>query len=88
MNFFIIREVIDMARQKKTTSSSSGAVRATASRPAKAGAGPKPAAAPVSHQRIEMRAYYKSEQRGFSPGMELQDWLEAESEESRELEEA
>lgn len=31
-------------------------------------------------QWVEERAYYKAEQRGFAPGMELQDWLEAEDE--------
>ena len=31
-------------------------------------------------QQVAMRAYYKSEARGFSPGRELDDWLEAETE--------
>ena len=29
-------------------------------------------------QRIAVAAYYRSEQRGFLPGGELEDWLEAE----------
>jgi hypothetical protein len=32
------------------------------------------------HRRICERAYYKALQRGFAPGSELRDWLEAESE--------
>ncbi len=31
-------------------------------------------------RRIAQAAYFKSEHRGFAPGMELEDWLEAESE--------
>jgi hypothetical protein len=29
---------------------------------------------------VEEAAYYKAEKRGFTPGYELQDWLEAEAE--------
>jgi hypothetical protein len=31
-------------------------------------------------RRIEMNAYFKAKARGFAPGYELQDWLEAERE--------
>jgi hypothetical protein len=31
-------------------------------------------------RRIELAAYYRAERRGFAPGYELQDWLEAEAE--------
>jgi len=31
-------------------------------------------------RRIREAAYYKAERRGFSPGQELEDWLEAEEE--------
>jgi len=31
-------------------------------------------------EMIAEAAYYKAEKRGFAPGMELQDWLEAERE--------
>ncbi len=31
-------------------------------------------------RRIEMLAYFKAKARGFAPGYELQDWLEAERE--------
>jgi len=31
-------------------------------------------------RRIEMQAYLKAKARGFAPGYELQDWLEAERE--------
>jgi hypothetical protein len=30
--------------------------------------------------RIDLSAYYKSEARGYEPGHEIQDWLEAEEE--------
>lgn len=35
---------------------------------------------PEIDERIAERAYYKAESRGFAPGFELQDWLEAEQE--------
>lgn len=31
-------------------------------------------------RRIEEAAYYRAKQRGFEPGHELEDWIEAESE--------
>jgi hypothetical protein len=34
----------------------------------------------VTHHEISKTAYYKSEQRGFEPGYELDDWLRAEAE--------
>lgn len=42
------------------------------------------------HNMIELAAYYRAQQRGFVPGSELQDWLDAEQEigarlDSREL---
>ncbi len=36
-------------------------------------------------QLIAKAAYYRAEKRGFTPGHELQDWLEAESEVSKML---
>ena len=30
--------------------------------------------------RIAIAAYYKAEERGYEPGYEIQDWLEAEAE--------
>lgn len=32
------------------------------------------------HERIERRAYELAEQRGFAPGQEVEDWLQAERE--------
>ena len=32
------------------------------------------------HEKIKQAAYFKAEHRGFIPGFELQDWLEAEQE--------
>jgi hypothetical protein len=44
----------------------------------------EPSMPPVSeedlHRVIQETAYYKAQARGFAPGGELQDWLEAESE--------
>ncbi len=34
-------------------------------------------------RRIEMQAYFKAKARGFQPGYEMQDWLEAEREVKR-----
>jgi hypothetical protein len=36
--------------------------------------------------RIEEAAYYRAQQRGFSPGFELDDWIAAESEVMRQIE--
>jgi hypothetical protein len=42
---------------------------------------PSAAAAPEHYQAmIAVAAYYKAEQRGFAPGYEIADWLEAERE--------
>ena len=38
--------------------------------------------AEIRHQRIAWLAYYKAEKRGFEPGLELEDWLEAEKAEA------
>ncbi len=58
------------------------------SKPRRAGtalAGVKPVSqAPVSPgdraQMVALAAYYRAERRGFEPGRELEDWLEAEAE--------
>lgn len=34
----------------------------------------------IDRTKIEKAAYYKAEKRNFSPGNEVQDWLEAEAE--------
>ncbi len=34
----------------------------------------------MSQEMIAVAAYYKAEKRGFSPGSEVEDWLEAEKE--------
>ncbi len=44
----------------------------------------------VPHPKTEdiaMRAYYKAEARGYEPGHEIQDWLDAEAEIAREIKE-
>lgn len=32
------------------------------------------------HERIQRAAYFRAERRGFAPGFEIDDWLEAERE--------
>jgi hypothetical protein len=52
-------------------------------KPVTKAATPKPAEQPAPEdvrRRIEMQAYFKAKARGFEPGYELQDWLEAERE--------
>lgn len=45
-------------------------------------AGPQPEQAPIvseeRHRRVAEAAYYLAERRGFKPGQEIDDWLEAE----------
>jgi len=41
---------------------------------------PPVAEAPDLHARIAELAYFKAQQRGFEPGRDLEDWLEAETE--------
>jgi len=50
-------------------------------RKAKANAVPTPAA--ERYQLIAEAAYFISERRGFAPGSELEDWIEAEAEIAR-----
>jgi hypothetical protein len=46
-------------------------------------AAPAPAGDPARRARIAIAAYYRAERRGFTPGRELDDWLEAEREVDR-----
>lgn len=39
---------------------------------------PAPSGDPARRARIAIAAYYRAERRGFAPGRELEDWLEAE----------
>lgn len=41
---------------------------------------PLQASVPDRQLQIAELAYFRAEKRGFAPGLELQDWLEAESE--------
>jgi Protein of unknown function (DUF2934) len=38
------------------------------------------------YYEIALRAYYKAEARGYEPGHEIQDWLDAEAEVMAEIE--
>ena len=65
------------ATARKPAASATAAPRARAAMVAA-----KPAAPTVEERRrwIAIAAYHRAEQRGFVPGYELQDWLEAEGE--------
>jgi hypothetical protein len=52
---------------------------APASRTPKAVSSPKPTSEEV-RQLISEAAYYRAKQRGFAPGRELDDWVQAEAE--------
>lgn len=41
---------------------------------------PAPPGDPARRARIAIAAYYRAERRGFAPGREIEDWLEAERE--------
>lgn len=41
---------------------------------------PASVAAPITHEAIELRAYFRYTHRGFVDGFALDDWLEAEQE--------
>ena len=58
-------------------------MKTPAKKPSKALGTPTDAASsdsPSSPEAIAVAAYYRAEQRGFTPGGELDDWLEAERE--------
>lgn len=46
---------------------------------------PAPPHDPARRARIAIAAYYRAERRGFAPGRELEDWLEAEREVDRAI---
>jgi hypothetical protein len=54
-----------------------------------AGEQPGPSPGPVDPEertrRVALAAYFRAQQRGFAPGCELEDWLEAERQVDREL---
>ncbi len=79
---------ITQARSQKGKASpktASGRGRTVAPTPSKGNSKDFPAAAPsISAEErqnlIARAAYFRAEKRGFSPGCELQDWVEAETE--------
>ena len=60
-----------------TTGSPRGAARKRSAKPQTAGAKTVPE---QRHQLIAQAAYFIAERRGFAPGNELEDWLQAEAE--------
>ena len=77
-----------MAKGKTTSTPRTPSKPAQSQRPAKAA--PGNAAAKLSpeevYKLIQESAYFKAKQRGFVPGHEVQDWIEAEAEVRRRLE--
>lgn len=71
----------------KASATSHSAARAPVAAPksAKGDSGAKPASHPALNPQererlIAQAAYFRAEKRGFAPGCELQDWVEAEAE--------
>lgn len=60
-----LREIEQISQKNTTTMKQSEPLQATRKLP---------------QEQIATAAYYKAERRGFTPGMELEDWLEAEKE--------
>ncbi len=77
------------SQKGKATAKAAGARSATSvQKPSKGDSKNYPASLPVisaeERQNLIARvAYFRAEKRGFSPGCELQDWFEAESEVKR-----
>jgi len=71
-----------------TRTSQAEALRTAVSEPADR---PEPASRRSSVPEVELRAqiseaaYYRAQQRGFSPGFELDDWIAAEAEVTKRL---
>ena len=68
---------------KAATAVRAGVAPAAKPRKRKTEAPPGPGAAIGLHERemmIARAAYFRAEKRGFAPGNELQDWIEAEAE--------
>lgn len=66
-----------MRRARSRRDSASARAAPAAARKAPAGAVIPPQ---EREQMIARAAYYRAERRGFAPGYELEDWLEAEAE--------
>ena len=78
-------EVIPKAAKAAKVEKAARAGVAPVSKPKKrkAEAPPGPGAAVGLHERemmVARAAYFRAEKRGFAPGYELQDWIEAEAE--------
>jgi hypothetical protein len=81
-------------RPTATAATRSGGARSAGSKPLQAERPAKTATdAPVSklspeevYKLIQESAYFKAKARGFAPGHEVQDWIEAEAEVRRRLE--
>jgi hypothetical protein len=75
--------MVTRTRNSTTESNKTTAAKAagTAARPARHGRAAVKDITPVDRQQlIAEAAYYIAERRGFSPGNELEDWLQAEQE--------
>lgn len=69
-------------RKKTVHTTSSGATKSArkCGRPSRPDAAPTERSAEERWNYIAVAAYHKAEKRGFAPGAELHDWIEAEKE--------
>lgn len=81
------------AKDRPAPAAKSGGARTPASRPvearkpAKAAPDSQPKLSPEEvYKLIQESAYFKAKARGFAPGHEVQDWIEAEQEVRQRLE--
>ena len=74
----------DTKERSATSSPRSAATKTPAPRPTQARTAGKPSAEEV-YRMIQESAYFKAKARGFEPGHEVQDWIEAEAEVRRRL---
>ena len=77
-----------MARGKVTKPTRAPSKPLQAERPSRAAPDtPSPKLSPEDvYKLIQESAYFKAKERGFAPGHEVQDWIEAEAEVRRRLE--
>jgi hypothetical protein len=73
-----------MARTKQANTPTSAKKSLQSQRPAKPA--PDTLSPEEVYRLIQESAYFKAKERGFAPGREVQDWIEAEAEVRRRLE--
>ncbi len=80
------RKASPPASKQRATKTAPGAPRTEAQGIGKTGGNARAELSPEEVYRlIQETAYFKAKQRGFAPGGEVQDWIEAEAEVRRRL---